>query len=61
MLNLFGLGLFFDGIDIWIGYEFFWFNLKGKFNVVILECYVFIILKNLIELKLFKLYLNSFN
>jgi len=60
-LNLAGSGLPFDGIDTWTGYELSWLNLKGKPNVAILECYVPITSKNLIESKSFKLYLNSFN
>lgn len=62
--DLFGLivdNLLFYGVDIWMLYEFFWFNSQGFLQVVVGYVELDYISVNLIEFKSFKLYLNSFN
>ena len=52
---------FFDGFDLWTGFEMSWLNTKGKPVVGIAEFRIPAKSKNLIESKSFKLYLNSLN
>ncbi|RZK97319.1 MAG: NADPH-dependent 7-cyano-7-deazaguanine reductase QueF, partial [Pedobacter sp.] len=51
----------FYGQDIWTGYELSWLNIKGKPEVAVAEFSVPFDSPNIIELKSFKLYLNSLN
>ena len=52
---------YFQGFDLWTGYELSWLNLKGKPEVRIVKFRFDAHTRNLIESKSFKLYLNSFN
>jgi len=56
-----GTELPFGGLDIWNAYELSWLNGKGKPVVAMAEFRIPCQSANLIELKSFKLYLNSFN
>lgn len=51
----------FTGVDIWMGYELSWLDLKGKPQVAVAEFRVPCTSPAIIESKSFKLYLNSFN
>jgi len=56
-----GDGLPFTGVDIWMGYELSWLDLKGKPQVAVAEFRVPCNSPAIIESKSFKLYLNSLN
>ena len=61
-ISAFGSAIpFFDGFDLWTGFEISWLNTKGKPVVGIAEFRIPAKSKNLIESKSFKLYLNSLN
>jgi 7-cyano-7-deazaguanine reductase len=53
--------LFFDGIDIWNGYELTWLNSKGKPQIAICEITVPGLSPRVMESKSLKLYLSSFS
>lgn len=61
LLGLYVDNLLFYGVDIWMLYEFFWLNGKGLLQVVVGYVELFDISFNLVELKSFKFYFNSFN
>lgn len=61
LLGLKADNLLFYGTDIWTLYELFWLNAKGLLQVAVGYVELDYTSVNLIELKSFKLYFNSFN
>lgn len=53
--------LFFNGIDVWSGFELSWLNQRGKPEIAMAEFRFPCTTPFIVESKSFKLYLNSFN